>query len=230
MKSCRKISKMIGAYIYGDLTPEEMKNVRLNAAQCQTCADEIAAQSRTISIIPSEIPHLTDEERMQVAWTVKGAIRAKQQAGVKPSFARMITGTLATAVLIGAAFVGGIAYQKHYGPAKVKLIKQVIVKEVPAKPSETQTEQPLVTTIPYTMIDPFQRSQQPIYRWLPDRRTDQSEPEIAPDPTSPVSWPWDQENGSTAPPLILTPAPSDTNVRSEPPSPNGAASQAPQPK
>ena len=229
MKICRKIAGIIGAYIYGDLTPEEMKKVRLHATQCRTCADEIAAQSRAISLIPNQTPQLTDEEKLRIAWTVKGAIRAKQQVGFKISFVRIIATTLVTTALIGAAFVGGITYQKYYGPAKVKLVKQVVVKEVPAKPDKTHTEQPLVTSVPYSMMDPFQRSQQPIYRWMPGVRTAQPESNTADEPTPAMSWPWDQGNGSTAPPLILTPTPSDTNTKTEPSTsnPSGTGSQTP---
>lgn len=227
MKACKKINGLIGAYIYGDLTPEEMKRVRLHAAECKKCADEIAAQSRVVSIIPSEPPKLTDEERMRIAWTVKGAIRTKQQAGFRISFVRIMAGTLAAAVLIGAAFVGGITYQKNYGPAKVKLVKQVIVKEVPANPNESRPEQPLVTSVPYSMMDPFQRSQQPIYRWMPGGRTAQPESDMESSPA--ITWPWEQESGSTAPPLILTPTPSDTNTKPEQTTPptNGNSNQTP---
>lgn len=129
MGTCKKIAGMIGAYIYGDLSPEEMRAVRLHAEECDVCSREIEARIRTISLMPTDVPELSDEERRRVMWTVKGAVKAKN--GKKrfilfsPSFAQGFA--LATVIL--AAFTGGafIGYSKI--PPKVK----VVIKKVPVE-------------------------------------------------------------------------------------------------
>jgi len=129
MGTCKKIAEMIGAYIYGDLSPVEMRTVRLHAEECEACSSEIEERIRTISLIPADVPVLSDEDRRRVMWTVKGAIKAKCDSQrfilFRPSFAR----GFALAAVILAAFVGGafVGYSKI--PPKVK----VIVKKVPVE-------------------------------------------------------------------------------------------------
>ncbi|MEN6520868.1 MAG: zf-HC2 domain-containing protein [Armatimonadota bacterium] len=123
MGTCKKITGMIGAYVYGDLSPDEMRYVRLHAEECSKCSHEIEDRIRTIALIPTDTPKLTDEERQRVMWTVKGAIRAKSERRGFSLFRPTFTLTL----LLAAAFVGGAML----GYSKIQ--PKVIVKQVPVE-------------------------------------------------------------------------------------------------
>lgn len=145
MGTCKKIAGMIGAYIYGDLTPDEMRYVRLHAEECRECSQEIEARIKAIALVPTDIPTLTDKERQRVAWTVKGAVRARQERRgfrlLRPTFAQ----GFALASLLVAAFAGGAILGYSKIPPKV------IVKHVPAEnqsPAEGKTERIVESPVP----------------------------------------------------------------------------------
>jgi len=77
---CKRIQELVGAYLYGDLAPEEMMSVRLHAQQCASCREDIESRGRIVSALPNVVPELSDQERMQIAWSVKGAVRRSRPA------------------------------------------------------------------------------------------------------------------------------------------------------
>lgn len=159
MGTCKKIAGMIGAYVYGDLSPDEMRCVRLHAEECSKCSREIEDRIRTIALIPTDTPTLTDEERQRVVWTVKGAIRAKNERRrfslFRPTFAQGIVLT----TLLAAAFAGGamLGYSKIH--------PKVIVKQVTAEkqqPAENPDKRVAADTAPKPVSKPLIHTQRPI--------------------------------------------------------------------
>ncbi|MGQ9456555.1 MAG: zf-HC2 domain-containing protein [Armatimonadota bacterium] len=116
--SCRQVQELMGAYLYGDLSPEEMMQVRLHAQECVQCRSELESRKTVISAIPDQIPNLSDEERMQLTWAVKGAIRSAQlaQQGSRWGYA-FATGLV---LAMGAAVAGIIAYNSSKQPIAIE--------------------------------------------------------------------------------------------------------------
>jgi anti-sigma factor RsiW len=75
---CKQAQDLIGAYIYGDLAAEEMRDLRVHTQDCALCREDLASRGRIISALDDTVPMLTDEERLRIAWSVKGAVRKEQ--------------------------------------------------------------------------------------------------------------------------------------------------------
>jgi len=126
MGGCRQIAGLFGGYIYGDLTPDEMREVRLHLDECPGCRTELEAQTRTVELIPRDRPSLSDEERQQVMWTVKGALRSLRL--VAPfRFSPGVAQGFAVAALLIAAFAAGTMLGMRGKPAA----QTVVVKPEP---------------------------------------------------------------------------------------------------
>lgn len=80
---CKQVKELMGAYIYGDLAPEEMRQIRLHAQDCPECREDIRARGAVISALDGSAPTLSDEDRQRIAWSVKGVVRSEQE---RPSF------------------------------------------------------------------------------------------------------------------------------------------------
>ena len=76
---CKNVRELMGAYLYGDLAPHEMKDVRLHAEDCVDCREDLRTRGLVVDAIPSTVPALTDEDRQRLMWSVKGAIRARER-------------------------------------------------------------------------------------------------------------------------------------------------------
>jgi len=104
---CGHIREMMGAYLYGDLSPAEMREVRLHIRECSQCREDLAEQRRIISLIGDNAPQLTDEERERIAWTIKGAVRfgnrTHSMVGLRSRFVRPLAvgAVLAASIAIG---------------------------------------------------------------------------------------------------------------------------------
>jgi len=104
---CGHIREMMGAYLYGDLSPVEMNEVRLHIRECSQCREDLAEQKHIISLISDSAPQLTDEERERIAWTIKGAVRFGNRthlvAGLRSQFVRplALSAVLAVSLAIG---------------------------------------------------------------------------------------------------------------------------------
>ena len=97
---CKQVQEMMGAYLYGDLAPDEMKEIRLHTAQCDACRADVESRGRVVALLPDKAPELSDEDRMQIAWAVKGAVR---NAAAQPGFGWGRAVAVATVVLAGLA-------------------------------------------------------------------------------------------------------------------------------
>ncbi len=75
---CRQAQELMGAYLYGDLAPEEMRELRLHAQDCALCREDLAARGRVVSSLSDATPELSDEDRQRIAWSVKGAVSRQQ--------------------------------------------------------------------------------------------------------------------------------------------------------
>ncbi|MCE5198119.1 MAG: zf-HC2 domain-containing protein [Armatimonadota bacterium] len=75
---CKQVRELMGAYLYGDLTPSEMKEVRLHTQECAECRQDLESRGKTISLLSDKIPALDDNARQQIAWSVRGAVRARR--------------------------------------------------------------------------------------------------------------------------------------------------------
>lgn len=106
---CRQVKELAGAYIYGDLAPEEMRDIRLHARNCDACREDLAARARVISSIDDTVPELTDEEKQRIMWSVKGAVYTKNTA--QRTFILRLAPALGLAAVLLLGFgIGKLAY------------------------------------------------------------------------------------------------------------------------
>jgi hypothetical protein len=136
MERCKKITDLFGAYIYGDLSPDEMRRIRTHVEQCEECARDLEARTRVVEMVPRDVPSLSDEDRQRIMWSVKGAIKAKQEPKRSCIFSSAYVRGFAVAAIVIAAFAGGTLLGSKSNPPKV------IVKRVPVKQQQTVAEQP----------------------------------------------------------------------------------------
>ena len=100
---CRQIQELMGAYVYGDLAPDEMREVRLHTQECAACREDVTSRGQVVSSLSDAVPQLSDEDRLHIAWAVKGAVRNGRPAQA-PLVARLAPAlALAGAVLAGMA-------------------------------------------------------------------------------------------------------------------------------
>ena len=152
MERCKKVTDLFGAYIYGDLSLEEMRRVRSHVEQCESCARDLETRTKVLEIIPKGVPELTDEDRQRIMWSVKGAIRAKQQPARSRFFSSAYVRGFAVATIVIAAFAGGTLFGFKNKPPKV-IVKSVPVKQQPAipqNPKESLVQQPPTVVTPPT--------------------------------------------------------------------------------
>lgn len=131
---CKHVRELTGAYLYGDLSPEEMKAVRVHTQQCEACREDIRTRGAVLSSLETEAPELTDEERLKIAWSVKGAIRANEQEKQRFRFTPVYA--LAAAVLVA---VVGIKIAKPFNKHQPALSTAKVTVEKEERPS-TQKE------------------------------------------------------------------------------------------
>lgn len=146
--NCRQVQELMGAYLYGDLSPEEMMHVRLHAQECAQCRGELESRKTVISAIPNQVPTLSDEERMQLTWAVKGAIRNTQLAQQSSRWGYVFATGLVLAM--GAAVAGIIAYNSSKQPIAVehRTRKQpAIVVSIKEEPKAEQKKSPAKPSI-----------------------------------------------------------------------------------
>ncbi len=138
----------MGAYLYGDLSPNEMREVRFHTQECPQCREELEARGRVVSSLDNKVPELSDTDRQSIAWTVKGAIRhaelSQQRAGLRWAPA------LAVGVVMLAGLAAGVLLSTNLGkpppskqaaaPRKQERSKAV-VKVTPAQPQPSPRDQ-----------------------------------------------------------------------------------------
>ena len=146
--NCRQAKDLIGAYIYGDLGPDEMRELRSHARECMPCREDLLSRGKIIASLDNSLPSLSDSERQRISWTVKGAVR-KQQAPSSPLILRLAPSAALVALVLLTGFYAGKATSKptRSVPSAVKSparsAAKVEVKEMPAKKqkaADTTTE------------------------------------------------------------------------------------------
>jgi hypothetical protein len=110
---CKQIKELMGAYLYGDLSPEEMREVRLHANACGGCREDLRTRGAAVASVGDRVPDLTDLEKQRIAWYVEGAVRrndARAPAGLR--LAPILAGgtiAIAAGVAIGALIASNLA-------------------------------------------------------------------------------------------------------------------------
>jgi hypothetical protein len=105
---CRQAQDLMGAYLYGDLAPEEMRELRLHTQDCALCREDLAARGRVVSSLSDAAPKLSDEDRQRIAWSVKGAV-TRRELEERPLLLRLAPGlALAAAVLVAGFALGRV--------------------------------------------------------------------------------------------------------------------------
>lgn len=100
---CKETQELMGAYLYGDLTPDEMRGVREHTQGCNSCREDVESRGRVVASLDGTAPELTDEERMRISWAVKGAIRNSAPARSGWQFTRGYVFALGGVVMAGLA-------------------------------------------------------------------------------------------------------------------------------
>jgi hypothetical protein len=95
----------MGAYLYGDLSPEEMREVRLHANQCSECREDLQSRSIAIASVSDRVPELTDLDRQKIAWFVEGAVCVDRREQPRFRFAPVF---VAGMVVIAAGVAAGV--------------------------------------------------------------------------------------------------------------------------
>ena len=135
----------MGAYLYGDLAPDEMRELRVHAQDCVLCREDLATRGRVVSSLPDASPALSDTDRQRIAWSVKGAIR-KREVRTRPLALRLAPAfALAAAVLAVGFLAGRMAIRTaQHSPGAGELVKRhsppgakVEIKETTPDPSKT---------------------------------------------------------------------------------------------
>lgn len=102
---CKQVQELMGAYLYGDIAPEEMRELRLHSQDCTLCREDLATRGRVVSSLSDAVPMLSDADRQRIAWSVKGATRRPK---VKPrSLAWRLAPVLG--VVVAVLLVGFVA-------------------------------------------------------------------------------------------------------------------------
>ena len=208
MSRCKSVSDLLGAYIYGDLSVDEMRKVRVHAGECAECASKLASMTRTVQLIPNGLPTLTDEEKHRITWAVKGAVRAKEQPKrfflFFPAFAK----GFAVLVIAVGAFAAGMAL-KQPDVRTVVIKEQAPIYERRETAESSPSENAVINSKPKleissskgTPADWFDRARydDPIYRHRNGNRVAMGDPESVAGGTG-MTIPWDSNIG-TAPSL-----------------------------
>lgn len=128
---CKQARDLIGAYLYGDLAPEEMRELRVHAQDCALCREDLASRGRAVSALDDATPVLTDEERQRIAWSVKGSVRRKQLE-TKPLALRLLPALGIATVLVAGVAVGNYFVTRSDKPKSLaqKPPARVDVREV----------------------------------------------------------------------------------------------------
>jgi hypothetical protein len=106
---CRQAQELMGAYLYGDLAPDQMRDLRVHTQDCAVCREDLAARGRVVSSLGDATPQLSETDRQRIAWSVKGAISSREVER-RPLVLRFAPAVaLAAAVLVAGFALGRIA-------------------------------------------------------------------------------------------------------------------------
>lgn len=76
--NCQEIKKLMGAYVFGDLEPHEMKLVRTHAQDCSDCYEDLIARTQVSINLGESLPTLSDADRLMITRGVRERIRLEE--------------------------------------------------------------------------------------------------------------------------------------------------------
>lgn len=145
---CDQIRDLMGAFLYGDLSADEMREVRAHAQGCGECKRDLEARTGVVAAISDRAPALTDAERQRIAWAVRGAVSrapVREPTGRRwlPAFGlamALVAGiALGTAINLVVAGRRNPESQEAKHHSKPRVVVQV--KEEPVRhPAKQKTE------------------------------------------------------------------------------------------
>ncbi len=136
---CKQIKELMGAYLYGDLSPEEMREVRLHASACKECREDLQTRTAVVASVGSKTPELDDIDRQRIAWYVEGAVRRTESRGqsrlrLAPALAGGVL-VIAAGIAIGAMIASNLpktSLEQARQNKKPPLRATVKIREEPA--------------------------------------------------------------------------------------------------
>ncbi len=105
--NCKEIRKKLGPYLYGDLEPETMKEVRLHVQGCDDCREDLMSRNRVVAMLDPNVPELSDEERSKLARNVHLAVEREKQPDRRAPRSYSWAYALGLGALLVAGFMGG---------------------------------------------------------------------------------------------------------------------------
>lgn len=96
---CKQARELMGVYLYGDLDPDEMRQLRLHTRNCAACREDLASRGRITSIIDDAAPKLDEDEKQRIMWSVSAAVDSPRTRR-RPLWSRF-----APALAMGGIFV-----------------------------------------------------------------------------------------------------------------------------
>lgn len=125
---CKQVRELIGAYLYGDLSPAEMREVRLHTQECAECREDLRERGCIIASLDDEAPTLSDSDRQSIAWSVKGTVRQQEQereySRVRFSPAYAVIVVIAVGLVLGSTISARMRPPKHDGSQQVAIENQ----------------------------------------------------------------------------------------------------------
>lgn len=117
---CRQVRKLMGAYLYGDLEPEEMRDIRLHVQVCDECRADMESRGLVISSLNAQAPVLNDHDKQHIARSVKEAVAGSGREDINLNRANEPGTSLwrwraASAVALAGFVLAGFAIGRHIG-------------------------------------------------------------------------------------------------------------------
>ena len=109
---CKHVREMMGAYLYSDLAPEEMRRLREHVERCAECREDLHGRGTVAASLDDTAGTLTDQDRQEITWSVKGAVRAKQRQSRPLALRLAPTFGVAVVLLLGFAIGFVISSQR----------------------------------------------------------------------------------------------------------------------
>ncbi|MCE5313970.1 MAG: zf-HC2 domain-containing protein [Armatimonadota bacterium] len=195
---CKRIRNMMGAYLYGDLEPEQMREVRLHTQDCEACSFDLKSRGLVISSLENEAPTLSDAQKQSIACAVRGALATGKPAGmswwVRPASAVALASLVIAALTVGkhsGSIVDLVRPTKHQSSKAVVTITEIPVQPVDNSVPNDKGESSRSKTIT-NMADYARRMAAPAVTGTTDRKMDQKKM-VAPEEPVNVASPSEEK-------------------------------------
>lgn len=80
--NCKEVKKLMGAYIFGDLEPQDMKLVRLHAKDCPVCYQDLISRTEVSINLGASTPTLSDEDKLMIVRGVRNRIQIDETSNI----------------------------------------------------------------------------------------------------------------------------------------------------